>query len=185
MTLEAFLKKYKQHEVDFLLPKSKGDNHVYLDLFFLYSSPEQRWQEVHALIQQYLNFYLKKYKDKKVTEEELLLKLHFPEVPYVALGHCKNGIYGRGSGDDRAYIFKDYIFDNEDVKKVGIEALAGLSISIGGIGPDLLSDMVANFAMLRLLEYTNEQVALYSIETREFQIGRVLNVGSFEWEPPT
>ena len=182
MTLEGLLKKYKQHEIDFLLPKSNGDNHLYLDLFFLYSSPEQRWQEVHALIHQYLNFCLKKYKDKKMNEGELLAKLHFPEVPYVALGHCKKGIYGRGTGDDRAYVFKDYIFDNEEVKKVGIEALAKLSISIGGIGPDLLSDMVANFAMLRLLEYTNEQVSIYGLETREFQISRILKVKNLEWE---
>lgn len=182
MTLEAFLKKYKQHEVDFLLPNTRGDNRVYLDLFFLYSSPEQRWQEVHALIHQYLNYYLEKYKNKEVTEKELLIKLHFPEVPYVALGHCKKGIYGRGTGDDRAYIFKDYIFDNDEVKEIGIEALARLSISIGGIGPDLLSDMVANFAMLRLLEYTNEQVSIYGLETREFQIGRILRLENFEWE---
>ena len=44
-------------------------------------------------------------------------------------------------------LIKKAIFDNKDVQKFGIETLAKTSIQIPGIGPDLLSDLVGNFAI--------------------------------------
>jgi|GEM_PF-4689243 len=183
MTLEELVKQYKQHEVDFLLPQKKGDHHAYLDLYLLYSSPDKRWQEVQSLIFYYLNHYLKQYRTKKIAENELLTKLQFPEVSYIALGHCVTGISGRGTGGERAYILKEDIFDNPDVQKIGLSAIASTSIAIGGLGPDLLSDMVANFGMRHLLEYTAEQAEMYGLETREFQISRALTKNLQDWEP--
>lgn len=183
MYLEQLLKKYKQHEVDFVLPKKKGDTHAYLDLYLLYSSPDKRWHKVQSIIFSYLNFLLSEYRSKKMNDATLVSKLYFPEVPYIALGHCKEGIYGRGTGADRAEVIKDYIYDNEDVKKVGLNALATMSIAIGGLGPDLLSDMVANFGMNYLLEYTDEQVKIYGLKTTGFQISRALDPRTFEWNP--
>lgn len=181
MTLEQLIKKYKPYEVDFVFPDA-DDTPAYLDLYFLYKSPDTRWHKVHALIFEYFNHYLKLYRAKKITDDELVEMLHFPEVPYIALGHCEEGISGFGSADNRAKIIKESIFDNEEVKKVGLLALAKTSITIGGWGPDLLSDMIANFGMHYLLEYTEEQVKLYNLETTEFQISRVLDVSNFQWE---
>lgn len=183
MILNDLVKKYKSHELDFVYPKLEGDTKVYLDLYFLYHSPDQRWHKVHTLIFSYFNHYLELYRAKKITDEECIEKLKFPEVPYIALGHCKDGIYGAGSADDRAEVIKDSIFDNEEVKGVGLVALAGTSITIGGLGPDLLSDLVANFGIHHLLEYTAEQVSLYGLKTSEFQISRALNVQTMDWIP--
>jgi hypothetical protein len=182
MTLDQLIKKYKPHEVDFVFPKD-GDTRIYLDLNLLYHSPDRRWNKVQTLIFEYFNYHLKQYRSGKMDGDMLVEKLHFPEVPYIALGHCKDGIYGAGSGEERAILVKDSIFDNEDIKEIGLAALAGTSIAIGGWGPDLLSDMVANFGMHYLLEYTEEQVKLYGLKTAEFQIERVLNVDNFEWQP--
>lgn len=183
MTLEQLVKKYRPHEVDFILPKVTGDNRAYLDLYLVYKSPDKRWHKVHSLIYEYLNYYLEAYRKGEISEDDLIPKLHFPEVPYIALGHCKDGIYGRGSGDNRAWVFKDSIFDNEEVQKVGMPALAKMSIAIGGLGPDLLSDLVANFAMHYLLEYTLEQAAIYDLPLAEFALPRALDAENFEWEP--
>ena len=182
MNLDKLIKKYKPHEVDFVFPKT-SDTKVYLDLYLLYNSPDQRWHKVHTLIFEYFNYYLTQYRGNTINEDVLLDNLHFPEVPYIALGHCKDGIYGSGTGEDRALVIKDSIFDSEEVMEIGIEALAGTSITIGGWGPDLLSDMIANFGMHHLLEYTNEQVELYDLETAEFQIKRALKLPEFEWPP--
>lgn len=182
MTLEELIKKYKPHEVDFVFPDI-NDTPAYLDLYFLYNSPDKRWNKVHTLIVEYFNHYLNLYRDGKISNDELVEKLHFPEVKYIALGHCKEGIDGFGSGEQRAITLKESIFDNDEVKKVGLLALAKTSITIDGLGPDLLSDMIANFGMHHLLEYTAEQVKIYGLETAEFNIPRALNVQEFEWEP--
>ena len=179
MTLEQFIKKYKPYEVDFVFPK-KGDTKAYIDLYFLYNSPDVRWHKVHTLICEYFNHYLELYRSTLIKGDELVEKLHFPEMPYIALGHSKDSIFGFRVGNNRAEIIKESIFDNEEVQKVGLSALAKTSITIGGLGPDLLSDMIANIGMHYLLEYTDEQVKLYGLKTAEFQISKVLDVEKFE-----
>jgi hypothetical protein len=184
MYLNELIKKYKPHEVDFVFPKTK-DTRAYLDLYHLYHSPDKRWQKVQALVFEYFNYHLKLHRKGEISEDKLIEKLNFPEVPYIALGHCKNGIYGSGSADDRAAVIKESIFDNEEIGRIGLEALASNSITMGGWGPDLLSDMVANLGMHYLIEYTHEQVELYSLKTAEFQIKRALTLPDFEWVPLT
>lgn len=183
MTLNELVNKYKSHEVDFVLPREEGDIPIYLDLFLLYKSPDQRWHKVQALIHEYFNFYLKKYRSNKISGENLIKMLKFPEVPFIALGYCEKGIYGSGGGKDRGKDIKSAIFDNKVIQEIGINVLAEMSITIEDIGPDILSDMVANFAMDYLLDYTNEQVEIFGLSTAEYQIERALEPRTMTWNP--
>ncbi|GAI29847.1 unnamed protein product, partial [marine sediment metagenome] len=90
-TLNELINKYKGHEVDFVLPSDIGDTPLYLDLYLLYESPDQRWHKVQTLIYEYFNSYLKKYRNREISEENLINALKFPEVPYIALGYCREG----------------------------------------------------------------------------------------------
>jgi hypothetical protein len=183
ITLDKFVKKYKAYEVDFVLPKPSGDRPIYLDLYLLYESPEVRWHKVQAIVYEYFNHYLKLYKAKRITGDELTTNLHFPEVPWIALGHCKKGIEGRGTAGERAEIIKRFIFDDPKVLQIGMDAIAKLSVEVENIGPDVMSDMVANFGMHQLLEYTQEQVKIFDLKTTEFQVARVLDLDTLKWKP--
>ena len=181
--LDDLINRYKSHEVDFVLPNNIGDTPLYLDLALLYESPDDRWHKVQALIYEYFNFYLTIYRSKQISEENLIDALKFPEVPYIALGYCKNGIDGSGGSEDRGIAIKREIFDDENIKEIGIDAIAEMSIEIESIGPDILSDMVANFAIYYFLDYTNEQVKTFDLKTSEYSIRRVLDVSSMKWKP--
>lgn len=181
MTLNDLIAKYKQHEVDFILPDPEGDVPVYLDLYLLYESPEERWHKVQALLYTHFNHYLKKHREGTITEEALISALYFPEVSLIAFGHCKTGTEGRGTARERAELIKRFIFDDTDVQVVGMDAIAKMSVEIENVGPDVLSDMVANFAMHYLIDYTREQVEIYGLKTAEQQIPRVLNTSPFGW----
>jgi len=181
--LDDLISKYKSHEVDFVLPRDVGDTPLYLDLALLYESPDERWHKVQALIYEYFNFYLAKYRSGQILEKDLIDALKFPEVSYIALGYCKQGIDGSGGSEDRGIAIKREIFDDEKIKEIGIDAIAEMSIQIEGIGPDILSDMVANFAIHYLLDYTNEQVKTFDLKTSEYQIQRALDVTSMKWRP--
>ncbi len=183
ITLDDIIKRYRPNEVDFVFPRVEGDTPVYLDLYYLYHSPDKRWNHVQVIMFEYFNHLLKLYKDNKISDVLLINSLYFPEVPYLALGHCKNGIHGFGSASERANLIKENIFDNEDIKVFGLEQLANMSITMGGFGPDLASDMISNFGMNQLLDYTKEQVELYNLDTIEVQIDRKLNLSTLEWEP--
>lgn len=181
--LDDLINKYKSHEVDFILPHNVGDTPLYLDLALLYESPDERWHKVQTLIYEYFNFYLKEYRTNQISEENLINALKFPEVPYIALGYCKQGIDGSGGNKDRGIAIKRKIFDDDKIKEIGINAIAEMSIEIESIGPDILSDMVANFAIYYLLDYTNEQVKTFDLKTAEYQIQRALDATSMKWKP--
>ena len=46
-----------------------------------------------------------------------------------------------------------------------MDAIAKMSVEIENIGPDVMSDMVANFGMHHLIEYTQEQAQSLGIKT--------------------
>lgn len=181
-TLNDIAKQYKSHEIDFVFPNI-DDTPLYIDMSLLYHSPERRWHEVQAIIYEYFNRYLEGYRSGDLSEKILIAALEFPEVKLIALGYCKEGKDGRGGARERAIAIKRYIFDDDSVQKIGIEALAKMSIIIPGVGPDTFSDMVANFGMQHLIDYTNEQVILHNLETADFPIERFFNICQWEWEP--
>lgn len=183
MTLNDLVTKYKQHEVDFILPDPKGDVPVYLDLYLLYESPEERWHKVQAILYAYFNHFLKKHRAGKISADDLISALYFPEVGLIGLGHCKTGTEGRGTARERAELIKQFIFDDEDVQQVGMDAIAKMSVEIENVGPDILSDMVGNFAMHYLLDYTHEQVEIYGLKTVAQQVPRSINPSTFTWHP--
>jgi hypothetical protein len=182
MYLDDVIKKYKQHEVDFIIPQ-ENDVPAYLDLYLLYESPENRWHKVQSLIYTYFNNFLTKYRLDEISPDHLVSSLLFPEVSIIGLGHCKSGDNGRGTAKERALIIKKFIFDNPNIKKVGITELARMSVEMENIGPDTLSDMVANFGMHYLIDYTTEQVKSLKLETAEYSISRSIDVETFKWKP--
>lgn len=180
-TLNDIKSKHPQYEVDFIFPDADGDIKVYLDLYLMYESKDQTWNAIQAIIFDYFNNLLKEYRTNKISENELVSKLHFPEVELIGFGHCASGIKGQGGRTERASLIKNAIFDNKQVSDFGIESLTKIAIEIPGIGPDLLSDLVGNFAVEALLEYTKEQVETFSLKTIKVPIPRYYDLTKKQW----
>jgi len=182
-TLDDIIKNYKPYEVDFVLPDPEGkDINVYIDLYLMYESKDPEWNEVQAYIYDYLDNLLKAYKENKISSNDILEKLYFPEVEEIGFGYCKIGTSGRGTHRERAILLRNTIFDNPNVKEFGIDTLANASIKIEGIGPDLLSDMAANFALNNLILYTQEQVKTFNLKTIEVPVRNAYNINTHTFE---
>jgi hypothetical protein len=182
-TLDNICKEYKPFEVDFVIPSPDGDVRVYLDLYLMYESKDPEWHEVQAVVFDYFNELLQGYRLKKISSEQLLDRLNFPEVQSIGFGYCEAGVKGRGTHIERAILIKEAIFDNAEVQEFGLETLAKTSIQIDGIGPDLLSDLVGNFALFSLIEYTKEQVKTYSLKTMSVNLQNGYNITTKQWQP--
>ncbi|MBU1046242.1 hypothetical protein KKH36_00475 [Patescibacteria group bacterium] len=182
-TLDDIQSEYKQYEVDFIFPDKDKDIPVYLDVYLMYETDDKIWNEVQAMMFWYFNDLLEKYKNKKINTAKLLEFLHFPEAQELGFGHCVKGTEGSGTAGKRALLLKETIFDNPDIKKVGLKALAELVIQIEGFGPDLISDMTAGFALDNLIKYTKEQVETYDLKTITVPLPRGFDFNSKEWKP--
>ncbi|MEX1112168.1 MAG: hypothetical protein WEC84_01785 [Candidatus Andersenbacteria bacterium] len=183
VTLDQLVQNYKPHELDFVFPNSSGDTRLYLDLYLFYHSPEPRWHSIQSLIFTYFNHYLDKYRSGEINADQLERHLMFPEVPYIALGFCKTGIHGQGGAEDRARVIRQSIFDNEEIQEVGLTEIAEMSIQVPNMGPDGMSDLVGNFAIHHLIQYTHEQCKEFDLSTATYSVGRALNPETMLWEP--
>ena len=181
MDLDKLITKYKPYELDFVVPDPNGDVKVYLDLYLMYESKDPEWHEVQAIIFEYLNTLLVGYRSKKISKAQLIDLLYFPEVEAIGFGYCKEGVSGSGTSTKRAQLIKKAIFDDPKVQQFGIETLAKTSIQIEGIGPDLLSDLVANFALLNLIKYTEEQVKTFGLKTMTVGLARAYDARTKKW----
>ena len=76
-TLDSILKKYKQYEVDFLFPDKDKDVPVYLDLYLMYETADEVWNEVHTTVFWYFNKLLTDYKGKTISGSKLIELLPF------------------------------------------------------------------------------------------------------------
>ncbi len=149
----------------------------------MYESQDPEWHEIQSIIFTYFNELLEKYKSKTISGEELLTNLNFPEIDAIGFGYCKTGVKGKGTHRERAQLIKRSVFDNPDVQKFGIETLAKLAIQIDGFGPDLLSDLVANFALFNLIKYTNEQVETFDLKTMPVSLNNGYDLRTKAWKP--
>ncbi len=183
ISLDELCSNYKPFELDFITPDPKGDVRAYLDLYLMYESRDPEWHEVQAHIFNYFNQLLVDYRSNKISEEQLLIALNFPEVQAIGLGYCKEGVKGKGTHLERAGLIKEAIFDNTEIAEFGIEALAKTSIQIEGIGPDLLSDLVGNFALFNLIEYTKEQVKTFNLKTISVSLPNGYDFNTRKWVP--
>lgn len=183
ITLSDLIKKYKPFELDFVSPDPKGDVRVYLDLYLMYESKDPEWHEVQAFIFDYFNQLLIAYRAKNISEDDLIGKLNFPEVQAIGFGYCEEGVKGKGTHRERAILIKKAIFDDTNVLSFGLEELAKASIQIEGIGPDLLSDLVGNFALFNLIEYTKEQVNTYNLKTITVNLPNGYDSREKRWRP--
>ncbi|TAG25869.1 MAG: hypothetical protein EAZ37_11445 [Burkholderiales bacterium] len=150
-----------QAEVDFVIPNLQSDLRLYLDPYLFYRSKNEDFQSVHAMLHEFFETAISEL--RKGNDQIAKRMLMFPEVKEIMLGHSVGTHSGRGSGAQRGAILFNELIANSEIQKNGIKHIAEMQLMIEGVGPDLISDMVANIAKPFFIDYTQRQCAIYGI----------------------
>lgn len=147
-------------EVDFHLPDLERDAHLAVDPFLMFKSRHEKLRDWHALI---LRYFEKVISHLKINELDLAVsKLLCPEPREVRLGYA-SGTMGRGIGPTLARDVCLLISSNTDLLARDFRHLEELQLYSVGIGEDRLSDLVVSVLKAELIQYTQQQAALWAI----------------------
>lgn len=135
-----------------------NDLPLFIDPFLLFDSEEQRYNDLHESIIQYVKFLRDASTDTSINQGLLDHWFRFPEVSQNWLGFSVRGNRGSGLGADFATALHrnlHRVFSNFGAETITRGShLEKLCLVSGGVGRDHLSDFTTNLIKQFLLEYT-------------------------------
>jgi len=137
-----------------------SDLPLFIDPFLLFSSEDEKYQELHQEILRYLNFLREEAAPGSLDPDLITSWYAFPEVRQNWFGFTLFGNGGQGLGEDFAIALHEalgQIFTNFGSEKITRGShLEKLCLIKPGIGRDNISDFTTNLIKGFLLGYTEE-----------------------------
>ncbi|MEM3094247.1 MAG: hypothetical protein QXX64_01285 [Nitrososphaera sp.] len=169
-----------QTQVDFIIPDIDQDRRLCIDPFLFYKSKDPKLQSFHTRLLDIFNTAFRYFREDKRTEMDKLID--FPEVNNIALGYSNKRIKGSGMGGYLNRLVADTLTNSSVLLERGLKHIEELQLVSVGIGPDRISDMVANILKQQLVEYTFEQCEIWGIPVeRGVPLSHIFDLETFEW----
>jgi hypothetical protein len=157
----AFNLSFTQSEVDFVVPDLAVDLRLGIDPFLLFKSRDPRLQRLHTMLISLFDRAIQCYRDGDAQAVDYLID--FPEVNEIGFGYTRTSIGGSGLGRYLNRALADILGATDALRTVPLRHVEELQLLSPGIGPDRVSDVAANILKRFLVEYTQEQAALWHI----------------------
>ncbi|CAM3256337.1 hypothetical protein LAHI110946_12450 [Lactococcus hircilactis] len=170
-----------QSELEFLDVRLDTDVRLYIDPAAFIALDNNWGQKCTKIIKDYFQKvinYIKQGNKKKASD--LLSGLREPNE--IHLGNSLGPSNGKGVGDDRAKKLYDALSESKAVSSGLLEDLEDTAFMIDGIGPDMISDIIANIIRKELIEFTQKMCKKYDIPKYEVNSGPILNLEQECWE---
>lgn len=151
-----------QYEVDFVIPYVGADIRVGIDPFLLYKSRDPRFAKLHSQVLDAFNHGVNLVRQKRFREAENHFK--YPEVKEIGFGYSKTTKEGAGVGEYLTSLIIQSLNDSPDLLARGIKHIEEMQLIAYGIRADRISDTIANLIKSFLIEYTQNQCAIWGIK---------------------
>ena len=158
---QLLLPGVSQFAVDFVIPRIGVDLPLGIDPFLLYKSRDPRLSELHSILMALFGAGIAATKRRDLTEARRLFR--FPEPPEIGFGYTRSGKRGSGIGGALTELLLETLLASPRLVERGIRHVEEMQLVSVGIGPDRVSDIVANVLKYQLIEYTQKQAAIWSI----------------------
>lgn len=158
---EAFGLAFTQSEVDFVIPDLTVDLHVSIDPFLLFKSRDPYLQELHRQLVSIFNQGIRAFRENR--REDLDRLIDFPEVDEIGFGYSSGAIRGRGLGNELNFLLAETLVASPALQERGIRHVEEMQLVSIGVGEDRVSDIAGNVLKSALIQYTQEQAALWDI----------------------
>jgi len=159
---ETFGLKRSQYELDFIDVDTNTDIPLFLDPYFIAKSDFPIASEAHLTLRSYFDCLLSALQNDRQADAEELFS-HLGETNEVCLGFSKFAPQGKGMGpSDAVKIFKS-LKESKALRTGIMEDIEDFRIFVDNVDKDKVSDMTANIIKKQLIQYTQEQCALWNI----------------------
>lgn len=171
-----------QYELPFVDFNLYSDVPLYLDPYAITKDPSELGAECHNTIVSYFQYLLDTIRAGDKVKTRRLIHQRLTEPGEIHLGVGKTARRGRGIGDDQEQRIVNALANSEAAKTGVIHDLQELELHIPGIGPDKISDLVANIILATLSEFTETMCIEYGISTRPCAVSGFWNQERQEWD---
>lgn len=176
----AFGLLFTQSEVDFVIPDLSTDLPLALDPFLLYKSRDQHLRELHTRLLSIFNQGIQRFREGQ--REELDRLIDFPEVDEIGFGYSEGKIKGAGLGLLLNRLLADTLVASPGLQERGLRHVEEMQLVSIGVGADRVSDIAGNALKKFLIEYTQEQAALWGIPlVPGLPVAHVFDFDAWEW----
>jgi len=176
-----FSEKYKiekSWEKEWFDPILDSDTKLFIDPLLVFRTKIPEFSKSKEKIRKFFQFAFEevaRVRKKGINElEKVNSLLSFREPKELLLGYTSQGSAGRGIGEDFSKKIRDAIIEFIDY---GLEDLAEyvgtFTLIVEGIGPDGISDLVANIIKDDLVEYTRRICLEENIETAQYLVNNL------------
>ena len=171
---------FSQRDVVFVIPRLDVDLPLAIDPFLLYKAKRGDLQEAHADLLGMFAEALDAFRNGNEAGARALLR--FPEVREIRFGYAESSIAGAGVGEVLSSLTVEVLRQSPELLARGLRHVEELQLFSVGIGPDRISDAVANVLKRFLVDYTNKQADLWSIPLAEgVPLHRIWDKTSHGW----
>jgi hypothetical protein len=181
-----FSKYYGLDEPQFKLPfvdfNLNSDVPLYIDPYAITNDQTELAAKCHNCIISYFQTLLDAIRDGYKTQIKRLVSGHLSEPGEIHLGVGKKARGGRGLGPVQEKQVIDTLAASTAAKLGFIQAIQELELHVEGIGPDKISDLVANIILGELAAYTEETCQVYGIPTDYIAVSGFWNIEKKEWD---
>lgn len=169
-----------QAQLDFVDIPLERDIHLFLDPYALYVGKTEWLKEANNLMVDYFDHLIDAIKTGNQLEAiRLLANLHEPND--ARLGFCLGQPKGRGIGVKQARELYERFTKSKAIQTGSLRDLLDCELMIPGISSDKISDMTINIIRSLLIEYTQQQCALWNIPTSPVEAGVAWDAEIHAW----
>ena len=179
--LSPLIRGVSQYDVDFVIPRKGVDIPLGIDPFLLFKSRNPEYRNLHDIVLNVFNAGVQAVRSGTLHDARELLR--FPEVPEIGLGYARASRRGSGVGTYLTELIVDTLVGSPQLQERGFRHVEEMQLLSVGIGPDRVSDIVANILKRFLIEYTQRQCEIWHLPTRTgVPLSHIYNHSTGLWE---
>ena len=171
-----------QYELPFVDFNLYSDVPLYIDPYAITKEPSELAVQCHNHIVSYFQRLLDAVRAQDRARIAQLIRGRLKEPNEIHLGVSKRARAGRGIGEEQERRITEALANSCAAKAGLIQNIQELELHIEGIGPDKISDLVANIILACLAEYTEATCTEYGITTRPCAVSGFWNMSRQEWD---
>lgn len=171
-----------QFELPFVDFDINSDVPLYIDPYAITKDPTELAAHCHNAIVSYFQELIDAIRLGDNVRLRQLVRRHLSEPSEIHLGVGRVARRGRGIGIEQENWIIQALANSEAARVGAIQSIQEIELHIPGIGPDKVSDLVANIILAYLARFTEDVCSAFGIATRPCALSGFWNQDRKEWD---